>query len=297
MRSSADSFAAFAQATLDDDPQLYPAIVKQVTHTEALGALSEAGLFRHLVFQGDTAIRLCYGGLRYSEDLEFSAVSDLSEDIMNSFFECLRERTDEMNLQMDSLDSISAKDFRHVGGSRSWRGRIVIPPPLSNRPDIRSSHFVKVEVDDRKVHEQTVRPIEVRHTDLGQIGPLVTTKSPNELLADKVMAFLGRTSMKWRDVFDINFLLNRNARFDAAILKAKIKEQYADSNSLNHVIETRRKDLVDRRTLNGFRIELSPLLPVRERHLWTSDDVVQSYRSDAVSILDRIDYDRVNFWS
>lgn len=111
------------------------------------------------------------------------------------------------------------------------------------------------------------------------------------------MAFLGRTLMKWHDVFDINFLLNRNARFDDAILQAKIKEQYADSNSLNLAIETRRKSLVDTSNLDAFRVELSPLLPVRERHLWTSDEVVQSYRSDAVSILDRIDHDRVNFWS
>ena len=202
-----------------------------------------------------------------------------------------------MELQMDPPDSVSEKDFQHVGGSRSWRGRIVTPPPLSNQPDVRSSHFVKVEVDDREVHEQTVRPVEVRHTELGQIGPLVTTKSSNELLIDKVMAFLGSTTMKWRDAFDINFLLNRNARFDDAILQAKIKEQYANSDSLTHAIETRRRDLSDQRNLNGFRIELSPLLPLRERHLWTSDEVVQSYHSDAVSILDRIDRDRVNYWS
>jgi predicted nucleotidyltransferase component of viral defense system len=46
-------------------------LIQEAIHLHLLSALSEAGILRHVVFQGGTALRLCYGGERYSEDLDF----------------------------------------------------------------------------------------------------------------------------------------------------------------------------------------------------------------------------------
>ena len=46
-------------------------LIKEAIHLHLLSALSDAGVLRHVVFQGDTALRLCYGGERYSEDIDF----------------------------------------------------------------------------------------------------------------------------------------------------------------------------------------------------------------------------------
>ena len=46
-------------------------LMKEAIHLHLLSALSEAGVLRHVIFQGGTALRLCYGGERYSEDLDF----------------------------------------------------------------------------------------------------------------------------------------------------------------------------------------------------------------------------------
>jgi predicted nucleotidyltransferase component of viral defense system len=46
-------------------------LVKEAIHLHLLSAMSEAGILRHAVFQGGSALRLCYGGERYSEDLAF----------------------------------------------------------------------------------------------------------------------------------------------------------------------------------------------------------------------------------
>ena len=46
-------------------------LIKEAIHLHLLSALSEAGVLRHVVFQGGTALRLCYGAERYSEDLDF----------------------------------------------------------------------------------------------------------------------------------------------------------------------------------------------------------------------------------
>ncbi|HEY1245737.1 MAG TPA: nucleotidyl transferase AbiEii/AbiGii toxin family protein [Hyphomicrobiaceae bacterium] len=46
-------------------------LMKEAIHLHLLSALSGAGVLRHVVFQGGTALRLCYGGERYSQDLDF----------------------------------------------------------------------------------------------------------------------------------------------------------------------------------------------------------------------------------
>src|SRR5271170_2252163 len=46
-------------------------LMKEAIHLHLLSALSEAGILQHVIFQGGTALRLCYGGERYSEDLDF----------------------------------------------------------------------------------------------------------------------------------------------------------------------------------------------------------------------------------
>lgn len=46
-------------------------LVKEAIHLHLLFAMSDAGILRHAVFQGGTALRLCYGGDRYSGDLYF----------------------------------------------------------------------------------------------------------------------------------------------------------------------------------------------------------------------------------
>ena len=46
-------------------------LIKETIQLHLLSALSDAGVLRHVVFQGGTALHLCYGGERYSEDLDF----------------------------------------------------------------------------------------------------------------------------------------------------------------------------------------------------------------------------------
>jgi predicted nucleotidyltransferase component of viral defense system len=52
--------------------QMLPVIEKELLHYEILQALSEKGYMDNLVFQGGTALHLCYGAPRLSEDLDFA---------------------------------------------------------------------------------------------------------------------------------------------------------------------------------------------------------------------------------
>src|SRR5258708_12615147 len=46
-------------------------LIKEAIHLHLLSALSEAGVLQYVTFQGGTALRLCYGGERHSEDPDF----------------------------------------------------------------------------------------------------------------------------------------------------------------------------------------------------------------------------------
>lgn len=48
------------------------AIERELLQYDILAGLHAGGLLRHLVFKGGTAIRLAYGGSRYSDDVDFS---------------------------------------------------------------------------------------------------------------------------------------------------------------------------------------------------------------------------------
>ena len=52
--------------------KLQPVIEKELIHYEIIRAMSENGFLERLCFQGGTALRLCYGSDRFSEDLDFT---------------------------------------------------------------------------------------------------------------------------------------------------------------------------------------------------------------------------------
>ena len=54
-------------------PGLAPVIEKELLHYEVLSALKESQVLDRTTFQGGTCLRLCYGGERFSEDLDFAA--------------------------------------------------------------------------------------------------------------------------------------------------------------------------------------------------------------------------------
>lgn len=77
-------------------------IVKEILHYEILYALTQSGAAAQLTFQGGTALRLCYQGTRYSEDLDFAAGDAFKPDAMVPFADLLRrEIGDAYGLQVD----------------------------------------------------------------------------------------------------------------------------------------------------------------------------------------------------
>ena len=88
-------FAAIAAEIIRNDPGLAPcgpAVEKELLHHEMLGAMSEAGYLHRLVFKGGTCLRLCHGGLRLSEDLDFSGGASFDDAMMDGLESLLGDR-------------------------------------------------------------------------------------------------------------------------------------------------------------------------------------------------------------
>lgn len=88
-------FLAVASQIVGDQPGLVscvPAIEKELLHVEILRAMHEAGHLRRLAFKGGTRLRLCHGGLRFSEDLDFSGGAKLDHAFLQDLEGVLRTR-------------------------------------------------------------------------------------------------------------------------------------------------------------------------------------------------------------
>ena len=70
---------------------LLPIVEKELIHYDIIRALDESRWLDGLTFQGGTCLRLCYGAVRYSEDLDFTTALDLEESDLAGFRELLSD--------------------------------------------------------------------------------------------------------------------------------------------------------------------------------------------------------------
>jgi predicted nucleotidyltransferase component of viral defense system len=207
-------------------------LVKEAIHLHLLSALSDAGVLRHVVFQGGTALRLCYGGERYSEDLDFVCGKAGAYVDKIEFEQRVRDalETTKKSLHRDfdiNPNQVTLKQPPHPmaikGDSVSVAAWQIIVPigPTPKSPKSR------VKIEFANVPSYDSRPDVAKVTQgLAQIQDVIlTVESANEILADKAVALTARNVMKYRDVWDVWHLVNKlNAHADRDIVGRKFTD-------------------------------------------------------------------------
>ena len=204
-------------------------LVKEAIHLHLLSALSDAGVLRHVVFQGGTALRLCYGGERYSEDLDFVCGKAGSYVDRIEFERRVRDalETTKKSLHRDfdiNPSQIALKQPPHPMAIKSdsvsvaaWQ--IIVPiGPTPKSPKSR------VKIEFANVPSYDSRPNVAKATQgLVQMQDVIlTVESANEILADKAVALTARAVMKYRDIWDVWYLVDKlNAQVDRGIVGRK----------------------------------------------------------------------------
>ncbi len=161
-----------------------------------------------LVFKGGTALRMVYGGPRYSEDLDFNGPGDLAA--LQSSWQGIVSRMGDFGVAAE----IRREWVSDVGYSFdvSFRG------PLFDGRD-RSKGKVRVDVNRRPEEVEARRALVMSEYD--DVRPfVVTVLTPDHLLAEKIRALVVRA--KPRDLYDTWLLLNQGVRPDKTLIERKL---------------------------------------------------------------------------
>jgi len=188
------------------EPALKTVIEKEIIHHDILRILSEGGFLNRLTFVGGTCLRLVYGSSRYSEDLDFTAGLQSLKD------SDLRPMSDALSTGLSGTYGVAVTviDPKRSKAENvdTWKIKIVTAPGQKNIPE------QKINIDVALATSQTSLPHTLTnhyHIDLGTTGVIVNCQSEEEILADKLVVFVGSEKIKPRDLWDTAMLKQRCA--------------------------------------------------------------------------------------
>lgn len=200
--------------------------IKEIVQEIVLCGLSRGGFFKEAAFYGGTALRIFYGIDRFSEDLDFSLVTQNPNFDLTKYFPYIENETKSLGLDFSVQEKIKSIDSNIKSAFLKGNTKEHIMSFYENSED---SKFINKEEAIRIKFEVDVNP---------PVGATYETKfgllpSPHQvrlydlpsLFAGKIHACLCRnwkTRVKGRDFYDYVFFLSIGAKVNLENLKAKL---------------------------------------------------------------------------
>jgi len=246
-----------------------PVIEKELLHHDILFALDQAGLLEQLTFQGGTALRLCYGAQRFSEDLDFVVDRDLPEELVRGIGSRLVDHIEKryglaVRVKEPREAAHESPDRRVL--VQKWRIGIVTAPQRRDLPQ----QMIKLEIARVPAYTRVPRSLQSHYDFLpdGYRDLIVLVQSLDEILADKLVSLPANTAyVRHRDIWDMHWLRQQGARLDAAMVARKVRDYGVDDyDRLTFQLVERLPDIVHGKE---FRDQMSRFIPrdVQERTL------------------------------
>jgi predicted nucleotidyltransferase component of viral defense system len=165
---------------------------------------------RHLIFQGGTAIRWCYGGSRFSEDLYF--VTHLQPVDIQKIMSAVIKDAGKLMIPHFGVGSVALREKKARSGS--------VKCFVDFRPDgVREKISIKLEFEGLAAgklpttqnHVLSLMSPVVYLISAGEFrvprpNTVIVAQTPTEILSDKIRALLERPYLKGRDFFDLWYL-------------------------------------------------------------------------------------------
>jgi predicted nucleotidyltransferase component of viral defense system len=266
-------------------------LMKEAIHLHLLSALSEAGVLQHVIFQGGTALRLCYGGERYSEDLDFvcgkagAYLKDVEFDALVDKALETTKRTLQRDFDIDAAQITLKRPAQPelVKGSdvnvAAWQ--IVVPVnPTPKTPKSR------IKIEFANVPSYDSKPLTVSATPgLVQIQDVIlNAETPNEILADKAVALTARAALKFRDVWDVWFLANK---LGATPDREMVLKKFADYGTTDIAVKAnaRLDELAKDATATAFYAEMKRFLPSARVAQMSQMNLQRAMLSDSADLI------------
>jgi predicted nucleotidyltransferase component of viral defense system len=232
---------------------LRPAVEKEILHHDILRIMSRAGYLDDLVFIGGTCLRNVYGSVRLSEDLGFNGGAQFDKEQLSE----LAARVQDGIRNKYGFDVAVTEPVKDIGDTDTWKIRVITRP---ERPDL-PMQKIHLDICSRRSYDARPSTI-IQHygMDMGTAGLILNAESRQEILADKIVALaLRRSRVKYRDVWDILFLAQRNVSVDPSLVYRKIDDRQVTRASFVTLLNTRIAGLQGE--YEQYRFELRRFLP------------------------------------
>ena len=194
-------------------------VEKELLHHDILRIMRDNNLMQGLTFFGGTCLRACYGGIRLSEDFDFTGGADFSREQLSQLAKVLIENLEnKYGLQVTVSEPI--KDKQNVD---TWKIKIEI------RRQNKSLPAQRINIDICAIPSYEPRSmILINHygIDMGTSGLILQAQSLEEIYADKIIAFAFRPNrIKHRDLWDILWLHSKNIQPSLQLIPHKLNDR------------------------------------------------------------------------
>lgn len=235
---------------------LRPVVEKELLHHDILRILSQHNLLRELTFIGGTCLRACYGGIRLSEDLDFTGGHHATTEKLSEMGKIL---TDNL-IQKYSLQVHVSKPIKESINTDTWKLKIETRPKQKHLP------AQSIHIDVCRVPSYEKRPMLLLNpygVDMGTTGLIIQAQSREEIFSDKLLAFALRPNrIKHRDLWDILWLHQQTVKPNLSLIANKLKDRSIDYQSFLKKFNDRQKLLTEDKKLPAeFNKEMRRFLP------------------------------------
>ncbi|MQL50362.1 nucleotidyl transferase AbiEii/AbiGii toxin family protein [Photorhabdus khanii] len=238
-----------------------PVIEKELLHYDILFCLDQAGLLDNLVFQGGTSLRLCYGGNRFSEDLDFAGGKDFSSKQLATMKQCIEDYIGaRYSLEVTVKEPESLKQEPKYAELNIDKWQIAIVTTL-DRKDVPKQR-IKIEIANIPAYTRNALPLRNNYDFLpdGYDDTLIYTETLDEVMADKMVSLPATQKyVRHRDIWDLAWLQQQGAKPDVDLIRQKVADyKLADFANL---LEQRIQSLPNVIASNAFMNEMKRFLP------------------------------------
>ncbi|GJM07176.1 MAG: nucleotidyltransferase [marine bacterium B5-7] len=251
-------FDQLVNKALESNPSLAPlrvVVEKELLHHEILSIMSQHDFLKNLTFIGGTCLRCCYGGVRLSEDLDFTGGRDFTREDLAEMGKTIRSSLHE-KYGLSVAISEPVKDKKNVD---TWKVKIETRPGQKHMPAQRI-HIDICAVDSYE--KQPMMLLNAYSVDMGTNGLIVQAESREEIYTDKLLAFAGRPNrIKHRDLWDIAWLHQQSLKPRLELIQAKLAERHESFEHFMQCYDTRQASLTKDKTLaKDFKNEMHRFL-------------------------------------
>jgi len=231
-------------------------VEKELLHHDILRILNHNNLLTNLTFIGGTCLRCCYGGIRLSEDLDFTGGVDFTRDSLIALNQVLVEELhNKYNLLVKVDEPI--QDKTNVS---TWKIKVKTQSKHKHIPAQRINIDICAVPSYEKHPMMLLNPYGI---DMGTSGLVIQAQSREEIYADKLIAFgLRPNRLKYRDLWDIIWLHQQGLKPRLELIPNKLRDRNLSVEYFLNLFTERKQLLMENSHIaSEFKQEMHRFLP------------------------------------